>query len=189
MSKIITHITGKKLMERWNMDGYDVLQVMKKVNHSPEDWESKNPLSDGSFNTKVGFAELLIAKDIPKDLDIKISSFQFALSRIEEIEKKFNFLPEKQTDPYPKEESQADEGLIKKKLRPNQRAKNKCREVARNLIKRNPTITIAAAIRHEDMIEVLKKKDGSLYLDDTVRGWIKVLWPEKLRKPGRRKGT
>ena len=41
-----------------------------------------------------------------------------------------------------------------KKLRPNQKAKIKCREVAKKLLEQNLTITIAAAIRHKDMKEV-----------------------------------
>ncbi len=98
-------------MKRWNMDGDQVLEMMKKVIPSPEDGETIKRLIGGSFNTKVEFARLCLADDIPKDLYNKIASFQFALSKIGYIEKKFNLLPEKQTDSYPKEESEVETKL------------------------------------------------------------------------------
>jgi hypothetical protein len=61
--------------------------------------------------------------------------------------------------------------------------------VAKKLIKQNPKITIADAIRHKDMKNVSKRKDGKSYVEKTIRGWIKDLWLPEQRKPGRRKGT
>ena len=66
---------------------------------------------------------------------------------------------------------------------------NKCREVAKKLIEQNPKKTIADAIRHDDMKNVSKRKDGNSYTEKTIRNWIKDLWPDEQRKPGRRKGT
>lgn len=87
------------------------------------------------------------------------------------------------------DQRELDHTPTKRKLRPSQKDREKCKEVARKLREQNPTITIAAAIRHKDMKEVSKKNDGKFYLEDTIRGWIKTLWPDKLRKRGRKKGT
>ena len=90
------------------MDGYQVLQYMKS---------RELKISDGTLNDEVKVEGLLIADKMPYDLDDTIASFQFALSDIKHIEKKFNLLSEKQTDSQPKEESEVE---IKKKRRPIQ---------------------------------------------------------------------
>jgi hypothetical protein len=106
----MSKLTGKELSERWNMDGYQVLEMMNEVYPSPNDWESQK-LIVGPFNTRVEFAKLFIARDEQKDLDNKIASFDFALSEIKDIEKNFNLLPKKQTDSYPKEDPRIDNKL------------------------------------------------------------------------------
>ena len=99
------------------------------------------------------------------------------------------FFKRAEVEHFEKMEANKRSKATKRKKGPSQIAKDKCREVAKKLREQNPIITIASAIRHKDMIEVSKKKDESYYLEDTIRGWIKDLWPEELRKPGRRKGA
>ena len=93
-------------MERWDMDGFQVLQYMKK---------RELKISGGTFDDEVTVERLLLPGKEPYDLD--------------------------------------------------------------------------DTIRHKDMMEVSEKKDGNSYLEETVRNWINDLWPEEMRKPGRRKGT
>jgi len=83
MSKSITRITGKDLMKRWDMDGYQILQYMEK---------RELKISGGTFDDKVTVEKLLIADKTPYDLDDTIGSFQFALSDVEAIENKHNLL-------------------------------------------------------------------------------------------------
>jgi hypothetical protein len=101
-----------------------------------------------------------------------------------EFEKKHNITVDLEED---KNKSKTE--VEEKKLLPHQEARIKCREVAEKLREQNPPITIADAIKHKNMKEVSKKKDGSFYSDKTIRDWIKDLWPPEMRKPGRRKGT
>lgn len=68
----------------------------------------------------------------------------------------------------------------------HQQARERCREVASRLLKENPKLMIHEALIHEDMIPVSKKENGKYYGDDTIRGYIKDLFPKEARKPGRR---
>ena len=76
-------------------------------------------------------------------------------------------------------------GPNKKKSRPNQRHKIECRKVAAKLWEKHPNMTIADMINQNEIIEVSKKSDGALYMEKTVRNWIKDLCPNPA--PGRRR--
>jgi hypothetical protein len=73
------------------------------------------------------------------------------------------------------------------KTRQSQIAKNNCREVAAELWKKHPDMTIADMMKQSEIIEVSKKSDGSFYMGKTLRNWIKDLCPN--RSPGRRRRT
>jgi hypothetical protein len=75
----------------------------------------------------------------------------------------------------------------RKKLRPNQLAKVKCREIAEGIWEKESKTTIAAMINHPIMVPHTKKKNGNFYTEKTVRNWINDLCPNRSR--GRRKGT
>jgi hypothetical protein len=75
----------------------------------------------------------------------------------------------------------------KKKLRPNQKAKIKCREIAERIWSKDPTITIAAMIKHPEIRPHRTKRDGKLYVAKTIHNWIKEECPDP--SPGRRRGT
>lgn len=68
-----------------------------------------------------------------------------------------------------------------KKLRPSQRHKLECRKIAEKLWKYNPSLTIADVI---DTGEIIEACEGKIYIEKTIRNWIKDLCPN--RKPGRR---
>jgi len=72
----------------------------------------------------------------------------------------------------------------KKPGRWSQEQRTKCREVAKGLWEKDPTITIHEMMEREELLEVTKRKDDQLFVEKTLRNWIKDLCPN--RKPGRR---
>ncbi len=71
--------------------------------------------------------------------------------------------------------------------KPHQKAKERCREIAKQILKEKPDIdTISEAIFDDRMTEAATKADGDMYSEKVIRGWIKDLFPDKARKPGRR---
>ena len=67
----------------------------------------------------------------------------------------------------------------------SQISKEKCRDVAKELLKENQNITIADAIRSDKMAVASEKgTKGDMYTDAIIRGWINDLFPNN--KPGRR---
>lgn len=74
--------------------------------------------------------------------------------------------------------------IIPSKLRPNQRHKEACRKVAKEIWKKEPTLTIPAMHKRREIKEACESEE---YAESTIRRWIKDLNPN--RKPGRRKGT
>lgn len=79
----------------------------------------------------------------------------------------------------------------KKKLRPNQKAKIKCREIAKIIWNKDPSITIADMINHPEILPHTKKRDGNYYVEKTIHNWIKDLCPDRSpgRKPKQKKGN
>jgi len=73
------------------------------------------------------------------------------------------------------------------KLNVHQQAELKCRAVAKQLWKEFPQMRIAEVSRHEEMVEVSKWPDGTLYVENTVRGWISDLCPDPKRGRPRKK--
>ena len=65
------------------------------------------------------------------------------------------------------------------KLRHNQRARIACQVVADSLWKRGPETSIAAMVKHEVIQHYC---GGSHYDEETVRGWIKVVAPDAVRR-------
>jgi hypothetical protein len=72
-----------------------------------------------------------------------------------------------------------------KKLRPSQKARNKCRDIARRIWMERSKITIADMLIESEIVHASKKSNGDLYSEKTVRNWIKDLCPN--RSPGRPK--
>jgi len=66
-------------------------------------------------------------------------------------------------------------------------AKRNCRKVATQILKEKPGImTIDEAIWDDRMTQAATKVNGEMYAPKTIRDWIKDLFPEEARKPGRR---
>ena len=74
--------------------------------------------------------------------------------------------------------------FLPSKLRPSQRHRLTCRDVAGKLWEKDPTITIVSMAKRPEIKEAC---EGEKYAESTIRNWIKDLNPN--REPGRRKGT
>ncbi|MBN1548487.1 MAG: hypothetical protein JW902_17690 [Syntrophaceae bacterium] len=70
---------------------------------------------------------------------------------------------------------------FQKKLRPNQKHREACRDVAEKLWKEDCSISIIGMIYSDELNSIL---EGKVYAEKTIRNWIKDLCPN--RKPGRR---
>lgn len=73
---------------------------------------------------------------------------------------------------------------VKHKLRPSQKHREECRKIAKGFWDEEPSITISEIIQREEMVKASKKSNDQLYLEKTVRNWIKDLCPNRAR--GRR---
>jgi len=101
---------------------------------------------------------------------LDVSELLFRLSDIEEFESDHPEIIPEQPDEKPK-----------KKQRPNQIHREKCREVAQRLWEESPTITIADMAYKDEIIEAC---NGKVYAEKTIRNWTNDLCPD--RSPGRR---
>lgn len=81
----------------------------------------------------------------------------------------------------------AESGLCKSRSNKHQQARKRCREVAHELIKKDPQIdSIKIAIDNPRMQEAATRENGAKYQDKTIRNWIKNLFPKHARRHGRR---
>ncbi len=96
------------------------------------------------------------------------------------------------TEAYTVEESETVESLLaglqpqpesavekEERLGARQRARAACQQIATVLWKENPEYTIAALIKHE---QVLKYGGGSQFAEETVRRWMQEVAPEEVSK-------
>jgi hypothetical protein len=152
-------IRGESLMERWDMNSDQIFMIVRDLK-----LEAIDP-----FGYEIGnkFLEPLITSNT-----LCVWELLFRLSDVENLESEHpEIIPKK-----------IDDKKLKKKLRPVQIHKIKCREVAQKLWEEGATITIADMI-HKDAIN--KVFDGKVYAEKTIRNWIKDLCPD--RSPGRRR--
>ncbi len=70
------------------------------------------------------------------------------------------------------------------KLRYDQMCREKCRDIAKKLWDKDPTITIADMVYENELQTYTLKQNGEMYTGRTIRGWINDLCPD--RSPGRR---
>lgn len=73
----------------------------------------------------------------------------------------------------------------KKEERWSEIQKKKFREGAKKVWEQDPSVTIEGMMERPELLEYTKRKDGNLFINKTLRDWIKNLCPD--RKPGRRK--
>ena len=151
-------IRGRILMEKWQLDDLELFNIAWNNN-----WGIVDPFC---FPMKYNLYYVISHEE-----GINISEVFFRRSDVEEFQTK-----QKGLLPYLNLKS-------KKKLRPNQIAKEKCREIAKKLWDGNPEFTIAKMITLKEIREVCKKRDGNYFVENTIRGWIKDLCPNRLPIP------
>jgi hypothetical protein len=150
-------IRGQALGERWGTSEFELFDLAMDRKLIPID-PLGNPIDPNDI-------QHLFYNNF-----IKIFDLLYKQSDVEAFEKEFE-LPSAQTVETPRT----------RKLRPDQRHREAAREVAKELWKIDPSLTIADLIEHD---EVNDQFEGRVWNDDTVRNWIKDLCPN--RKPGRR---
>jgi len=192
MKNIIGWITKKRLMSRWDLDDFELFQIissgvlpvyldfgsfasdseleqLRKVKYG-EDIKAESKERWKAFYSeketeRVKYHYSQLSFESFERGHFSDSDLRFKMEDILRLEKEYG-KPE-QTE------------YSKKKLRPSQLAKEKCREVAKELWKKYP-------IRSKEMAgrpEVIK--DAGEYTLETRRRWICDLAPSELRKPGR----
>jgi hypothetical protein len=161
ITKSLRVINEEDLLQRWDISKVELWSVVEERNLEPVD-----PLG-----VKIeDFAELdqhLLRYQLYDEIKC-----YFQLSDIEQIEKEHKIEPK-----TPGSQKHT-------KLRPNQWHNLRSREVAKELWKKDPKITIADMIMRD---EIAAACDGRLYNEKTLRKWIKDLCPDRL--PGRRRKT
>jgi|GEM_PF-4173636 len=74
------------------------------------------------------------------------------------------------------------EKLNNKKLRPDQEDKQACQEIAKRVWNDQPILDIKHMMNHPEILDIV----GKQYKEDTLRGWLSEIAPERAKKPGRR---
>lgn len=72
-----------------------------------------------------------------------------------------------------------------KKLRPNQKDKLKCQQIATEIWSKYPILDIVQVAKHPDV----EKIKGRLYKPKTIHNWLKEIAPENVKRGGRRDKT
>jgi len=158
-------INYERLVTRWNMTGEEFRQVIYNYNlpiYAASYYSALKKLdNDGLRLLEITETRTFFTGEYPN---------YFMMEDVLRLEKKYGKLEQVE--------------YSKKKLRPNQRHKIQCRNVAKKIWEKHPTITIANMICKDETIEAC---DGKLYTEKTIRNWIKDLCPDRSR--GRRRGT
>ena len=181
-------VYAKAIMEKWNMNDLDFVDLV--ANHLPRmlyDDYSKGPRNnaidckgrDGcqgyfvaywaSTNNRVNFDRFNWA-----EFRNRLDDVFFYAHEIEQFEKIHPELSKAKGTKKTIEEG--------KQPRPDQRHRLACRKVAKELWKKDRSITISAMAERD---EINRLFDGKVYQPATIRTWIKDLCPD--RSPGRRK--
>jgi len=210
MSKIrFEWITGKRLIERWNIDlrelhiviqnGLPVYNPNYKIedqgpiyNETPNPDYNENPMNSVKYciekNNLYDFQILLesafpIAKTGLTKGQI-LGNLLFKTGDIENYEKEYE-LPSAVSPTSLVDGQKESQGPKVKNLRPSQKAKIECRKIAEAIWRNSRKITIADMLNEDEIVFASTKSNGDLYSEKTVRNWIKDLCPN--RSPGRPK--
>jgi hypothetical protein len=175
MSQYRIWIKAEELMKRWEVEPLDladfVLEGKLTAYHTDKtpidlDFERKSFVEKVDYYGEIygegsawfGLADLSYLHD-------KIDNYLFKYEEVLTIEKQFDLGKDI-------------------KLRPVQKHKKECREIAKSIWKQMPELNIAEMIRRDEITIIRLKKKPKQYSERTIRGWIKNLCPNP--KSGRR---
>jgi hypothetical protein len=172
-------IYAKELMERWKMNDLNFVDFV--ANHLPSLYGDNSRA--GNFLLPY---QASTSRPVDSDLFDSREGRAYIRNRLFDV-----FFYHMHVDPFEKAHPEllkakggkkAVEG--KKQPRPDQRHRVACRKVAKELWKKDRSITISAMAERD---EINRLFDGKVYQPATIRTWIKDLCPNRL--PGRRKKT
>jgi hypothetical protein len=209
--KIQQWISGKELMERWQIKPLDLVDIVlyeKLPVYEPDGRLAEYEHEDAIRANHPSPFPLLPRKDDPTIYDLilnaeaydfkippihtptgyiplvnKIEQCMFKLTEIERLETTHNIILQNvrlekhdiQNDIKPKRERKKGKRQI---------CREKVREKAREIWDKEPSITIEAMSISDDVTNITLEQCGTMFVEKTVRGWIKDLCPN--RSPGRR---
>jgi hypothetical protein len=141
---------GKDLMRRWDLDSAQLLDMI----------DSQGLQATDCVAVPIDYSglELLLSSGCISGDDLL-----FKVDDVEGFEKEHGIKPKDKAIGMPK------------KQRHDALCKQRCREIAVKIWKKDPTITIQAMGGMEEIAAVTKRQDGDLYADRTIRDWIKDL--------------
>jgi hypothetical protein len=175
-------LNASDLMSRWEISNIELANLI--LNHGlPPCNPDLQPID--IIKVKKELDEHYHDYDEYKEIVPKVTiDTDFILERLEKYW--FNLLD---IEIFEKENSRVqntNEQLVEndKKLRPNQRHRERCRAIAELLWKMNPEITIADMAHKDEINGIACENRIPPYSEDTIRDWINDLSPN--RKPGRR---
>jgi hypothetical protein len=176
MSQYRIWITADELMKRLGIGPLDLADYVLKEKLTAYNSYNKTPIDlayeQKSFYDKLEYwqeiyGESIIWMGLPDlaSLEDRIFHYIFDYKQVVGFELNFN----------------QQKGI---KLRPDQRHKEECRQIARSIWQQMPNLTIIDVIRMDEVNKIRCAKKPNPYGEKTVREWINDLCPN--RKPGRR---
>ena len=149
-------MSGKDLMMRWDIADAELLDIVADHRLGATD----------PVGVSLDFSEI---EQLLSTGCINESDLQFKVDDVERFEKEHGIKP-------------TDKAIgIPKKPKHDALCKQRCREIAQEIWKKDPAITIQAIGEMEEILAVTKRQDGDFYTDKTIRRWIKNLNPNKGR--------
>ena len=149
-------MSGKDLMMRWDIADAELLDIVADHRLGATD----------PVGVPLGFSEI---EQLLSTGCINESDLLFKVDDVERFEKEHGIKPTDKAIGMPK------------KPKHDALCKQRCREIAQKIWKKDPTITIHAIGEMEEILAVTKRQDGDLYAEKTIRKWIKDLNPNKGR--------
>lgn len=178
MEPLIEWIKLDRLLKRWGLDKFELRQLIDKgLLDEYVDYQKHTGIL-----SPVLIQSLEVERDIFDDERVFKLADVLALEAQDILETmKKPLLNVKAKTPVAGKKSLVTEKHVS---RQHQQARGRCRDVASRLLKQNPKLMICEAIDHDEMQKVSKRDNGKYYLENAIRGWIKDLFPDEVRKQG-----
>jgi len=152
-------MSGKDLMMRWGIADAELLDIVADHRLGATD----------PVGVPLDFSEI---EQLLSTGCINESDLQFKVDDVERVEKEHRIKPKDKAIGTPKKPKHATLCM------------QRCREIAREIWNKDPTVTIQSMSEMQEIIDASTRQDGRVYADKTIRDWIKDLCPD--RSPGRR---
>ena len=152
-------MSGNDLMKRWDINDAELLDIVENQGLGMTD----------PVGVPMDFSEI---EQLLSTGCINESDLLFKVDDVERFEKEHGIKPTDKAIGMPK------------KPKHDALCKQRCREIAEKVWKKDPTITIQAMIDMQEIVDASTRQDGRVYAEKTIRDWIKDLCPD--RSPGRR---